>query len=126
MYIYEWLTPNFICAQLQALAFYRRPWFLWPLTAKESRPVDFTVNTHNSASWFALTSLYEPSLLERFHQDQLQDHDDEQESQYTGGCVLCEEHQFLLDEDAYMSTSIAMTTDMIMSQISASQHVRLA
>ena len=91
----EWLTPNFIRAQ--ALAFYRRPWFLWPLTAKESRPVDFTVNTHNSASWFALTSLYEPSLLERFHQDQ--DQDDQQESQYTGGCVLCEEHQFLLDED---------------------------
>jgi hypothetical protein len=81
-------------------------YFLWPLklTAKESRPVDFTVNTHNSASWFALTSLlpvyeFEPSLLERFHQDQDQDQDDQQESQYTGGCVLCEEHQFLLDED---------------------------
>ncbi len=40
----EWLTPNFIRAQ--ALAFYRRPWFLWPLTAKESRPVDFTVNIY--------------------------------------------------------------------------------
>ncbi len=77
-------------------------YFLWPLTAKESRPVDFTVNTHNSASYawltFALTSLYEPSLLERFHQDQ--DQDDQQESQYIhSSCVLCEEHQFLLDED---------------------------
>jgi hypothetical protein len=95
----EWLTPNFLRAQ--ALAFYRRPWFLWPLTAKESRPVDFTVGTHNSASWFALTSLHVPSFLECFHESQDQDQD-QPESQHTGGCVLCEQHQYVLDDDVFV------------------------